>query len=56
MRFDKFALKFGIVEIPDIVRVAFDQWFMRFAMVGLTGACKAASRVQPVANWQTAAP
>ncbi len=56
MRFDKFALKFGIVEFSDIVRVDLYQWFMRLAMVGLTRACKAASRVQAIANWQTAPP
>jgi hypothetical protein len=56
MRFDKFALKFGIVEFPDIVRISVDRWVMRHAMVWLVCACKAAPRVQAIANWQTAAP
>jgi hypothetical protein len=56
MRFDKFALRFGILEFPDIVRIVLDHWLMRFAMGLPNSGRKADCRAHPIANWQTAAP
>jgi hypothetical protein len=48
MRFDKFALRLGIVEFPDIVRIALDRWLMRFAMGLLNSARKSALGFNPL--------